>query len=99
VAETVLLRLMRGAGASGLAPLKERSRGLIRPLLNISGAAIRNWLKQNKITWREDISNRDVNIPRNQMRHEILPFLEEKFGPALRMNVCRTAGLYFAREG
>jgi tRNA(Ile)-lysidine synthase len=91
VAETVLLRLMRGAGASGLAPLKDRSRGLIRPLLHVSGAAIRGWLKQKKITWREDTSNRDVTIPRNQMRHEILPFLEEKFGRALRMNVCRTA--------
>jgi tRNA(Ile)-lysidine synthase len=41
VAETVLLRLMRGAGASGLAPLKDRARGFIRPLLNISGGAIR----------------------------------------------------------
>lgn len=91
VAETVLLRLMRGAGASGLAPLRARSRGFIRPLLSISGAAIRGWLKQKKITWREDMTNRDVSIPRNQMRHEILPILEEKFGPALRMNVCRTA--------
>jgi len=91
VAETVLLRLMRGAGASGLAPLKVRSRGLIRPLLHISGDAIRNWLKQKKITWREDTTNQDVSIPRNQMRHEVLPFLEEKFGNALRMNLCRTA--------
>ncbi len=91
VAETVLLRLMRGAGASGLAPLKERARGFIRPLLHVSGDAIRSWLKQKKITWREDTTNKDVSIPRNQMRHEILPFLEEKFGPALRMNVCRTA--------
>jgi len=91
VAETVLLRLMRGAGASGLAPLRAQSRGYIRPLLHVSGAAIRSWLKQKKITWCEDKTNKDVSIPRNQMRHEILPFLEEKFGPALRMNVCRTA--------
>lgn len=91
VAETVLLRLMRGAGASGLAPLRDRSRGYIRPLLHVSGTAIRGWLKQNIITWREDISNRDVNIPRNQMRHEILPFLTENFGSALRTNLCRTA--------
>jgi tRNA(Ile)-lysidine synthase len=91
VAETLLLRLMRGAGASGLAPLKDRSRGFIRPLLHVSGAAIRGWLKQKKMKWREDTTNKDVTIPRNQMRHEILPFLEEKFGRALRMNVCRTA--------
>jgi tRNA(Ile)-lysidine synthase len=91
VAETVLLRLMRGAGASGLAPLKDRARGVIRPLLHVSGAAIRSWLKQKKITWREDTTNRDVLILRNKMRVEILPFLEEKFGNALRMNLCRTA--------
>jgi len=91
VAETVLLRLMRGAGASGLAPLKNRSRGYIRPLLHVSGAAIRGWLKQKKITWREDTTNRDVTILRNKMRHEILPLLEQKFGNALRMNLCRTA--------
>jgi tRNA(Ile)-lysidine synthase len=91
VAETVLLRLMRGAGASGLAPLKDRSRGFIRPLLHVSGDAIRAWLKQKKITWREDTTNRDVTILRNKMRVEVLPFLEQKFGNALRMNLCRTA--------
>jgi tRNA(Ile)-lysidine synthase len=91
VAETVLLRLMRGAGTSGLAPLKDRSRGFIRPLLHVSGEAIRAWLKLKKITWREDTTNEDVSIPRNKMRVEILPFLEEKFGNALRMNLCRTA--------
>ena len=91
VAETVLLRLMRGAGAAGLAPLKDRSRGFIRPLLNISGGAIRGWLKQKKITWREDTTNKDVTIPRNKMRVDILPFFEAKFGHALRMNLCRTA--------
>ena len=91
VAETVLLRLMRGAGAAGLAPLRDRSRGVIRPLLRVSGAAIRAWLKQKKIKWREDTTNRDVSIPRNKMRVEILPCLEEKFGNALRMNLCRTA--------
>ena len=91
VAETVLLRLMRGAGASGLAPLKDRSRGFMRPLLHVSGEAVRGWLKQKKITWREDTTNRDVTIPRNKMRVEILPFLERNFGNALRMNLCRTA--------
>ncbi len=91
VAETILLRLMRGAGASGLAPLKDRSRGFIRPLLHVSSAAIRGWLKQKKIKWREDTTNRDVMILRNKMRVEILPLLEQKFGNALRMNLCRTA--------
>lgn len=91
VAETVLLRLMRGAGASGLAPLKDRSRGSIRPLLHVSGSAIRGWLQQNKMAWREDETNRDVSIPRNRMRYEILPLLEQKVGTSLRLNLCRTA--------
>jgi tRNA(Ile)-lysidine synthase len=91
VAETVLLRLIRGAGASGLAPLKDRSRGFIRPLLYVSGAAIRGWLKRKKITWRDDVSNRDVSIPRNRIRYETLPLLEKIQGASLRANLCRTA--------
>jgi tRNA(Ile)-lysidine synthase len=91
VAETFILRLMRGAGGSGLAPLKPRSRGFIRPLLPVLGAALRDWLRQKKKTWREDHTNQDVTIPRNKIRHETLPLLEKQFGLAVRSNLCRSA--------
>jgi len=91
VAETLLLRLMRGAGGSGLAPLKSRSRGFIRPLLPVFGSVLRDWLRQKKKTWREDQTNQDVTIPRNRVRHETLPLLEKQFGQAVRANLCRSA--------
>jgi tRNA(Ile)-lysidine synthase len=91
VAETLMLRLMRGAGATGLAPLKPRSRGFIRPLLHVTGSELRAWLKQQKKSWREDQTNQDVTIPRNRMRHEILPLLEKHFGSGVRSNLCKSA--------
>jgi tRNA(Ile)-lysidine synthase len=91
VAETLMLRLMRGAGSTGLAPLKPWSRGFIRPLLHVTGYELRAWLKGQKKSWREDHTNQDVTIPRNRMRHEILPLLEKHFGVGVRSNLCKSA--------
>ena len=97
VAETLLLRLARGAGAAGLAGLRPRSRlphsalALIRPLLPISGAALRAWLRQRGLTWREDASNSDPSVPRNLIRHTVLPQLEAAWAPDLRARLCRSA--------
>jgi len=91
VAETLMLRLMRGAGATGLAPLKPRARGFIHPLLSVTGSVLRDWLRQKKKSWREDQTNQDVTIPRNRMRHEILPMLEKHFGVGVRSNLCKSA--------
>ena len=98
VAETLLLRLMRGAGGSGLAPLKAKGSGFIRPLLHVTGAALRVWLKQKKITWREDETNQDVTIPRNRIRREILPLLEKHFGDGVRSNLCKSAEILRAED-
>ncbi|MCL2103577.1 MAG: tRNA lysidine(34) synthetase TilS [Kiritimatiellaeota bacterium] len=98
VAETLLLRLARGAGATGLSPLLKggaRRAGvcLLRPLLNISANALRDWLRQRGIAWCEDASNADTGIPRNRVRHDALPTLENAFGHALRPSLCRTADI------
>ena len=97
VAETLLLRLARGAGAAGLSALRFRSQPssvlLIRPLLNISSAALRDWLRQQNIAWCEDASNADMDIPRNCVRHDVLPMLENYFSGALRASFCRTADI------
>ncbi len=95
VAESVLLRLARGAGATGLSGLRPRSHTrtltLIRPLLAISGAALRTWLLQRNLTWREDASNRDSAIPRNRIRNDVLPLLESVWMPELRACLCQSA--------
>jgi len=96
VAETVLLRLARGAGAAGLAGLRPASRlsaslALIRPLLSISGSALRGWLEQHNYAWREDGTNRDGTIPRNFVRNTLLPQLERTWVPDLRERLYQSA--------
>ena len=94
VAETLLLRLMRGAGATGLSGLRPISENgycrLLRPLLNISGAALRHWLRQNNYVWREDLSNSDSKIPRNRIRNTLIPKLEQDT-PMIRLRLCQSA--------
>src|SRR5882762_4262151 len=88
-AETLLLRLLRGAGARGLAamsPLKSlagaRSR-LLRPLLAVSRAEIESYARLRGLEWVEDESNADTIRRRNFLRHQVFPLLERQF-PAAR---------------
>lgn len=81
-AETVLLHLIKGAGASGLAAMPAwRSFGsgfLFRPLLSFRQEQLRDWLSKENVAWVEDESNKNLRYDRNYLRHEILPRLEER---------------------
>ncbi len=93
-AETVLLRLIRGAGADGLsamAPVEDN--GIVRPFLCVGRAEIQAWCVQNGFTWREDASNADTTIPRNWVRHVLLPMVEERLNPQAPEALCRAAEL------
>ena len=74
-AETVLLRLTRGAGAAGLAGMAPRRGQLVRPVLDQTRDDLRKFLRELGETWREDATNFDRTIPRNLIRHEVLPIL------------------------
>ena len=78
-AETFLLRLLRGAGPRGLGGMHPRSGLVIRPLIETSRQDVRNFLRETGIEYREDASNADREIPRNRVRHELIPFLESRF--------------------
>jgi tRNA(Ile)-lysidine synthase len=81
-AETVLFRLVRGTGVSGLAAIQPVLNGRIyRPLLEAGRQEIRNWLLKTGIPWREDVSNLDVSYRRNWIRHELLPLLQMELNP------------------
>jgi tRNA(Ile)-lysidine synthase len=83
-AETVLYRILRGAGLAGLCGiLPVTKEGLIRPLLELDRAEIEAWLRARNIAWREDATNQDRAYARNRLRHEILPLLRETFNPRL----------------
>ena len=88
--ELFFLRLLRGAGATGLAGMKWRSPSpahpgvfLARPLLAETKAALAEWAAREKIAWREDASNEHLDIQRNRIRQELLPLLVRHYQPSL----------------
>jgi tRNA(Ile)-lysidine synthase len=82
-AETFLLRLLRGAGARGLAGMHPRRDRFIRPLLECRRADLRGYLASLGVGFIHDASNEDVAIPRNRVRAELLPLLEGRFNPRI----------------
>lgn len=92
-AETVLLRLLRGAGTRGLSGIRPRAGRVVRPLLDISRGELREYARAEGLAAREDPSNRDVTIPRNRVRHELIPYLEREFNPEIARVLAREAAL------
>ena len=105
-AETVLLKLSRGAGTRGLAgiypkvgvPHKNQRRGIVRPVLGVRRPDLEDYLRQLSQVWREDSSNRNLQHMRNRVRHEILPRLEEQVNPRVRETLAEAADLARAEE-
>ena len=92
-AETVLMRLLRGSGMTGLSGMAYRNaRGYVRPLLEISRSEIEKYLQCCGLSWREDASNSDTAYLRNRIRHHLLPLLEE-YNPAIRSSLASTASI------
>ena len=95
-AETFLLRLLRGAGPRGLSGMHPRTGIVVRPLLDTSRSDVRDFLQARGAAFREDASNTDLAIPRNRIRHELLPLLEARFAPGIVDVLDREAAI--ARE-
>jgi tRNA(Ile)-lysidine synthase len=95
-AETFLLRLIRGAGPRGLASIYPRAGRVIRPLLEIRRADLHQYADDRGLHWREDETNRDLSIPRNRVRHELIPYLAREFSPGIVEVLAREAEI--ARE-
>lgn len=92
-AETLLLRLLRGAGSTGLAAMRPRAGDIVRPLLGVSRADVLAYLAERGLAWREDATNADPAFLRNRIRHELIPYLESRFNPRIRAGLAREAGL------
>jgi tRNA(Ile)-lysidine synthase len=82
-AETFLLRLLRGAGPRGLAAMYPRHGTIVRPLLDCRRMELRRYLDERDMAYVDDETNRDVAIPRNRIRSELMPLLEGRFNPAI----------------
>lgn len=102
-AETLLLQLLRGAGAKGLSAMGERSEGLgvrgeegvemphcLRPLLDVPRRLVLDYAALRGLHWVEDESNADTAYDRNYLRHRVMPELERRF-PGYRATLARAS--------
>ena len=95
-AETFLLKLIRGAGLTGLGGIYPRREALVRPLLEASRGELREYLTMRGESWMDDESNSDLANPRNRIRHAVIPELDASYGGPTTASIARTAAL--ARE-
>ena len=93
-AETLLFRLLRGAGVRGLSGMPAARRladgWLVRPLLKVSRAQLEAYARQHGLSWVEDPSNTDTGLARNFLRREVLPALARHW-PQAGASLARTA--------
>ncbi len=97
--ETLLFRLCRGAGATGLAAMRENTTRdidgtplrILRPLLGTWRSEIDAYLLQHGLNWRDDASNLDPRHTRNRIREQLLPALEAAYGRTMRDALWRAA--------
>lgn len=98
-AETVLFRVMRGSGLSGLAGIHPvTDDGIVRPLLDVTRAEIVDYLLEHGIQWREDASNRDPRFARNRIRGTLLPQLAAEWNPQIVTALAQLADLAWEEE-
>lgn len=84
LAETVLMRILRGTGTTGLAAMREKDGVLLRPLLAITRATIEAYIQKRHLHPRHDATNDDVShAVRNRIRHCLLPELRKYYNPSL----------------
>ena len=87
-AETVLMRILRGTGLSGISGILPKRKisdyEVIRPLLEVKRSEIEVYLKNNKIKARQDRSNLKDIYFRNKIRNNLLPLLENNYSPNVK---------------
>lgn len=92
-AETVLLKLLRGAGIDGLSGMRAQADDIIRPFLTLPKSLLQEYCKLYNIHCAYDSTNADTAYTRNRVRLELLPYLERNFNSAVIPALARTAEL------
>lgn len=104
--ETFLLNLIRGAGVTGLAAMRDRSARhigdldltIVRPLLSVWRSDIDKYVRECHLRFREDATNKTLAPTRNRIRNRIIPYLEKLLGRNIRNNIWRTAMIVAEEE-
>jgi tRNA(Ile)-lysidine synthase len=101
-AETVLLRIFRGTGTSGLAGILPRLKvgdgAIVRPLLGVRRAEIVTYLSEKQQTWRDDSTNSETVFTRNRLRHQLLPQVAASFNPEVVDSLANLAEIARAED-
>ncbi|NBF04747.1 tRNA lysidine(34) synthetase TilS [Pseudomonas sp. Fl5BN2] len=101
-AETLLFRLLRGAGVRGLSAMPETrplGRGhLLRPLLDVSRADLESYAAEHRLSWVEDPSNANHQYSRNYLRHQVMPSLIARW-PQAAASMSRSAAHLSEAQG
>jgi tRNA(Ile)-lysidine synthase len=97
--ETFLINLFRGSGATGLGAIREVSKRrigdvdltIVRPFLGVWRNEIEDYVRKQRLKFREDASNKDLAPLRNRIRRRIIPYLEKNLGRNIRQSIWRAA--------
>ncbi|CRM13099.1 MULTISPECIES: tRNA lysidine(34) synthetase TilS [Pseudomonas] len=93
-AETLLFRLLRGAGVRGLSAMPAQrplaAGYLVRPLLDVAKGELEAYAHEHQLKWIEDPSNADPRFSRNYLRHHVFPTLTKRWPQAV-IRLARTA--------
>jgi len=92
-AETFLLKLIRGAGLTGLAGIYPRRDAVIRPLIEVGRTDLRQYLESRGQSWVEDETNDDLENPRNRIRHKMLPEMDRAGNASSTPAIARAAAI------
>ncbi len=97
-AETVLFRILRGSGTTGLAGIHPAWGRLIRPMLEISRNDVDEWITFRGLKFMEDSSNESSRFSRNRIRHQLMPQLREEWNPRIDAALANLASVAFQEE-
>jgi len=106
LAETFLINLFRGTGLTGLGAMREVATRridnvgltIVRPLLSVWRDEIDSYVREHRLRFREDASNKNLAPLRNRIRHRVIPYLEKTFRRNIRQNIWRTATIAAEEE-
>lgn len=86
--ETVLMRILKGAGIAGLKGIPRKSKdGIERPILHMWKEDILKYLREHNIHFRTDETNLDTRFERNWIRHVLIPLLEKRYGKSVKKRI------------
>jgi tRNA(Ile)-lysidine synthase len=91
LAETVLMRFIKGSGPGGLKGMAPVRGVFVRPLIDIDREEVERFVEESGIEYVEDSSNQSTRYLRNALRLDLIPFIKERYNPNILKTLTRTA--------